>query len=58
MTFGHTINVVFQVGWVAKLFHTVSNEDQTHNSNIPLHGQIIETLFSCYDDFPLHSKIL
>ena len=32
--------------------------NQAHNSNILLHDQIIETLFSCYDDFPLHSEIL
>ena len=31
---------------------------QTHNSNICLHDQIVETLFSCYDDFPLHSEII
>ena len=34
-----------------KLFHIVSNEDQTRNSNIRLRDQIIETLFYCYDDF-------
>ena len=33
-------------------------EDQTRNSNIHLHVQITETLFSCYDDFLLHSEIL
>ncbi len=36
----------------------VSNEDQTRNSNICLYDQIVETLFSCYDDSLLHSKIL
>ena len=36
----------------------VSNVHQTRNSNILLHDQIVETLFSCHDDFPLHSKIL
>src|SRR6266536_6519178 len=34
------------------------NEGQTRNSNIRLHDQIVETLFSCYDDSPLHSEIL
>ena len=38
-----------------KLFHIVLVEDQTRNSNIPLSNQIVETLFSCYDDSPLHS---
>ena len=28
------------------------------NSNILLHDQIVETLFSCYDDSPLYSEIL
>ena len=37
-----------------KLFHIVLYEGQTRNSNILLHDQIVETLFSCYDDFPLH----
>ena len=32
--------------------------NQSCNPNILLHVQIIETLFSCYDDFPLHSEIL
>ena len=36
----------------------VSNEDKTRNSNIRLHDQIIETLFSFYDDSLLHSEIL
>ena len=31
---------------------------QTHNSNIRLRDQIVETLFSCYDDSQLHSEIL
>ena len=49
--------VVFQVAWVVKQFHIVLNERQTRNSNIHLHDEIIETLFSCYDDSPLHSEI-
>ena len=36
----------------------ILNEGQTRNSNIRLRDQIVETLFSCYDDSPLHSKIL
>ena len=40
-----------------KLFHIVLIEDQTRNSNIRLRDQIAETLFSCYDDSPLHSEI-
>ena len=40
-----------------KLFHIVLVEDQTRNSNIRLCDQIVETLFYCYDDFPLHSEI-
>ena len=39
-----------------KLFHIVLIEDQTRNSNICLCDQIVETLFSCYDDFTLHLK--
>ena len=39
-------------------FHIVLNEGQTRNSNIRLRDQIVETLFSCYDDSQLHSKIL
>ena len=57
MTFGHTITL--WCSWwreFVKLFHIVLIEDQTRNSNIRLPNQIIETLFSCYDDFPLHSK--
>ena len=50
--------MVFQMALIVKLSHVVSNEDQTRNSNILLHDQIVETLFSCYDDFPLHSEIL
>ena len=38
--------------------HSILNEGQTCNSNIRLHDQIVETLFSCYDDFPLYSEIL
>ena len=38
-------------GVSCKLFRIVSNEDQTHNSNILLHDQIVGTLFSGYDDF-------
>ena len=41
-----------------KLFHIVLIEDQTRNSNICLRDQIVETLFSSHDDFPLHSEIL
>ena len=41
-----------------KLFHIVLIEDQTRNSDIRLCDQIVETLFSCYDDFRLHSEIL
>ena len=41
-----------------KLFHIVLNEGQTRNSNIRLHGQIVESIFSCYDDYPRHSEIL
>ena len=33
-----------------KQFHIVLNEGQSGNSNIRLRYQIIETLFSCYDD--------
>ena len=39
-----------------KLFHIVLTEGQTRNSNTLLHDKIVETLFSCYDDFPLHSE--
>ena len=39
-----------------KLFHIVLYEGQTRKSNILLHDQIVETLFCCYDDSPLHSK--
>ena len=45
-------------GVIVKLFHIVLIEDQTRNSNMRLRDQIVETLFSCYDDFPLHSEIL
>ena len=51
MTFGHTI-VVFQVAWVVKLLFLT--EGQTRNLNTLLYDQIVETLFSCYDDSPLH----
>ena len=59
MTFGHT-SILWCSRWheFVKLFHIVLVEDQTRNSNIRLRDQIVETLFSCYDDFPLHSKIL
>ena len=59
MTFGHTITL-WCSRWheFVKLFHIVLIEDQTRNSNIRLCDQIVETLFSCYDDFPLHSEIL
>ena len=40
-----------------KLFHIVLTKGQTCNSNILLHDQIVETLFSCHDDFPLHSEV-
>ena len=40
-----------------KLFHFVLNEGQTRNSNIRIRDQIVETLFSCYDDSPLHFEI-
>ena len=46
------------MAWVVKLFHIVLTEGQTRNSNTLLYDQIIETLFSCHDDFPLHSEIL
>ena len=57
--FGHTITL-----WCSRWRELrnysafASNEDQTRNSNILLHDQIVETLFSCYDDFALHSEIL
>src|SRR3954464_12246526 len=59
MTFGHTI-MLWCSRWheFVKLFHIVLIEDQTRNSNIRLRDQIVETLFSCHDDFPLHSEIL
>ena len=41
-----------------KQFRIILNEGQTRNSNIRLRDQIVETLFSCYDDSPLHSEIL
>ena len=50
--------MVFQVARIVKLFHIVLIEDQTRNSNIRLRDQIVETLFSCHDDFSLHSEIL
>src|SRR3954463_2192652 len=58
MTFGHTI-MLWCSRWheFVKLFHIVLIEDQTRNSNICLRDQIVETLFSCHDDFPLHSEI-
>ena len=58
MTFRHTI-MLWCSRWheFVKLFHIVLIEDQTRNSNICLHDQIIETLFSCHDDFPLHSEV-
>ena len=40
-----------------KLFHVVLIEGQTHNSNICLYNQIVEILFSFYDDSLLHSEI-
>ena len=54
----HHYAVVFQVVWVVKQFHIVLNEGQSRNSNIRLHDQIIETLFSGYDDSPLHYEII
>ena len=59
MTFEHTIKL-WCSRWheFVKLFHIVLIEDQTRNSNICLRDQIAETLFSCYDDSPLHSEIL
>ena len=36
----------------------VLNEGQTRNSNILLGDQNVETLFSCYDNSPIHSEIL
>ena len=45
-------------GVSCELFRIVSNVHQTRNSNILLHDQIIGILFSCYDDFQLHSEIL
>ena len=58
MTFGHTI-MLWCSRWhdFVKLFHIVLIEDQTRNSNICLCDQIVETLFSCHDDFPLHSEV-
>ena len=58
MTFGHTIKL-WCSRWheFVKLFRIVLIEDQTRSSNIRLCDQIIETLFSCYDDFALHSEI-
>ena len=46
MTFGHTI-MMWCSRWhdFVKLFHVVLIEDQTCNSNILLHDQIIETFF-------------
>ena len=57
--FGHTI-MLWCSKWheFVKLFHIVLIEDQTHNSNICLRDQIVETLFSCHDDFPLHPEII
>ena len=43
--------MVFHVARAVKLFHIVLYEGQTRNSNIRLRDQIVETLFSCYDDF-------
>src|SRR3954468_22994787 len=59
MTFGHTI-MMWCSRWheFVKLFHIVLIEDQTRNSNIRLRDQIVETLFSCHDDFSLFSEIL
>ena len=59
MTFGHTI-MLWCSRWheFVKLFHIVLIEGQTRNSNICLYDQIVETLFSCYDDSLLHSKNL
>ena len=48
---------VCQAASVVKRFHTSLGVCQTRDSNILLHDQIVETLFSCYDDFPLHSEI-
>ena len=40
-------------------FKEFSSEVENHrNSNICLYDQIVETLFSCDDDFPLHSEVL
>src|SRR3954462_15533859 len=57
MMFGRTIMLRCS-RWheFVKLFHIVLIEDQTRNSNIYLCDQIVETLFSCHDDFPVHSK--
>ena len=41
-----------------KQFLIVLNEGQTCISNIRLPDQIVETLFSYYDDSPLHAKFL
>ena len=59
MTIGHTI-MLWCSRWheFVKLFHIFLTEGQTHNSNIHLHDQIVETFFSCYDDFALHSEII
>ena len=58
MTFGHTI-MLWCSRWheFVKLFHIVLIEDQTRNSNIRLRDQIVETLFSCYDDFRFTLKL-
>ena len=57
--FGHTI-MLWCSRWYefVKLFHIVLIEDQTRNSNICLRDQIVETLFSYHDDFPLHPEII
>ena len=54
----HHYVVIFPGGVSCETIPHCFNEGQTRNSNIRPHDQIVETLFSCYDDSPLHSEIL
>ena len=56
---GHTITL-WCSGWRELRNYSALFQMKTKlvTSNILLHDQIVETLFSCYDDFPLHSEIL
>ena len=58
MMFGHTVTL-WCSRWheFVKLFDIVLIEGQTRNSNICLYDQIVETLFSCYDDFRFTLKL-